>query len=67
MEKIQKLANELADVCEKEGCPLLACFGTDRISIVEYAPDTTPERIRKARVTLVNTVAQARRSIEIQA
>jgi hypothetical protein len=67
MEKIREKLNEVADLCEQKGIPFLACFGTDRISVVEYAPDNTPERIKKARTTLVTTTMQARRSIEIQA
>lgn len=67
MKEIREKLNEVADLCEAKGIPLLAAFGQDIISIVEYAPDCTPERIRKARTTLVNTTQQARRQIEILA
>ena len=67
MESIQKLANQLADECEKMGVPMLLGFGTDKIIVVEYAPDNTPERLTKARSTLINTTRQARRQMEIQA
>jgi hypothetical protein len=49
-------------VGDEKGNPIKAI-----ISVVEYAPDCTPERIKKARVTLVNTTAQVRRQMEIQA
>jgi hypothetical protein len=67
MKEIREKLNEICDLCEAKGVPFLAAVGMDIISVVEYAPDCTPERIRKARTTLLNTVAQARRSIEIQA
>jgi hypothetical protein len=67
MEKIHKMIDEVASECEKQGIPFLAAFGTDKISIYEYAPDNTPERIKKARTTLVTTTIQARRKLEIQA
>lgn len=67
MEKIKKMVDEVVQECEEKGIPFLAAFGLDRISIYEYAPDATPERIKKARITLVNTTAQARRKLEIEA
>ena len=67
MEEIRKVANGLADLAEKKGIPFLAAWGADRISVVEFAPDNTPERIKKARTTLVTTTMQARRQLEIQA
>lgn len=67
MEQIKKMAREFAALCEKENVPLLCAFGTDKIYIEEYAPDTTPERILKARTTLITTVKQARRTLEIEA
>jgi hypothetical protein len=67
VKEIREKLNEVCDLCEARNIPLLAAFGQDIISVVEYAPDNTPERIRKARTTLLNTVAQARRSIEIMA
>lgn len=67
MEKIHEMVNQIAEECEKQGIPFLAAFGLDKISIYEFAPDNTPERIKKARITLVNTTMQARRQIEIQA
>lgn len=67
MEKIREMIEAVADECMVRGIPLLAAFGLDRISVVEYAPDNTPERIKKARTTLVNTTMQARRSLEIEA
>lgn len=67
MDEIKELANKLADLCEQRKIPLLCAWGTDKISIVEFAPDSTPERLIKTRATLVNTTKQARRSLEIQA
>ena len=67
MNEIREMLNKVADECEVQGIPLLAAFGLDIISVVEFAPDCTPERIKKARVTLVNTTMQARRQLEIQA
>lgn len=67
MEKIHELVNQVAEECEQRGIPFLAAFGLDKIAIYEYAPNNTPERIKKARTTLVNTTMQARRQLEIQA
>ena len=67
MEKIHELISKLVDECEKQNVPLLAAFGREKIAVYEYAPDDTPERILKARTTLVTTVKQARRVLEIQA
>ena len=67
MEKIHELMSKLVDECEKQNVPLLAAFGRDKISVYEFAPDDTPERLVKTRQTLINTVKQARRSLEIQA
>ena len=68
MEKINEIVNKLLDECEAKNIPILLAYGTDKISVFEFAPDdVTPERIRKARTTLVTTVKQARRVLEIQA
>lgn len=67
MKEIREMVNKVADLCEQKNIPFLAAFGTDKIAIVEYAPDDTPERIKKARTTLVNTTMQKRRQIEIDA
>lgn len=67
MEKIHELVNQITEECEKKGIPFLAAFGLDKIAVYEFAPDNTPERIRKARTTLVNVTLQARRQLEIQA
>lgn len=67
MEKIHEMMVKLVDECEKQNIPLLEGFGRDKISIYEFAPDDTPERLIKARTTLVSTVKQARRVLEIQA
>lgn len=67
MEKIHKMVDEIATECEKQGIPFLAAFGKDKIAVYEYAPDDTPERIKKARTTLVTVTLQARRQLEIQA
>ena len=67
MEKIQELINQAADLCERQGVPFLCAYGKDKIKVVEFAPDDTPERIKKARTTLVNVTLQARRQLEIQA
>lgn len=67
MKEIREMVGKVADLCEQKGIPFLAAFGNDKISIVEFAPDSTPERIKKARTTLVTTTMQARRQLEIQA
>lgn len=67
MEKIREMMNKIADECETRGIPCLMAFGLDKINVVEFAPDNTPERLLKARTTLVNTTRQARRQIEIEA
>ena len=67
MKEIRDMVNKIADLCEQKNVPFLAAFGTDKIAVVEYAPDDTPERIKKARTTLVNTTMTARRQLEIQA
>lgn len=67
MEKIKKMVDEVVQECEEKGIPFLAAFGLDKISIYEFAPDNTPERLKKARITLVTTTIQARRKLEIQA
>lgn len=67
MEKLNEMVNKILDECEKQNIPFLCAFGIEKISVYEYAPDNTPERITKARTTLVNTTKQARRQIEIQA
>lgn len=67
MEKIIKLVNKLVDECEKQNVPLLAVFGREKIAVYGFAPEDTPERLVKTRQTLINTVKQARRSLEIQA
>lgn len=67
MEKINEMVNKVIDECEKQGIPFLAAFGLEKIAILEYAPDNTPERIKKARTTLISTTMQARRQIEILA
>lgn len=67
MEKINEMVSKAIDECEKKGIPFLAAFGIEEISILEYAPESTPERIKKARTTLINTTMQARRQIQIKA
>lgn len=67
MEKIHEMVNKIAEECEQKGIPFLAAFGLDKIAIYEYAPDNTPERLKKARTTLITTTIQARRKLEIQA
>ncbi len=67
MEEIKKMVDEVVLECEEKGIPFLAAFGLDKISIYEFAPDNTPERLKNARITLVNTTMQARRKLEIQA
>lgn len=67
MKEVREKINEVAEMCERKGIPFLAAFGLDRISVVEFAPDNTPERIKKARTTLVNVTMQARRQLEIEA
>lgn len=67
MEKIRKLAKELADECEREGVPLLLVYGVDHISGEEYAPENTPDLFKKARAVLFNSTSRARRQLEIQA
>jgi hypothetical protein len=67
MGKIHTMMDEIVSECERQNIPFLGAFGLDKIAIYEYAPDNTPERIRKARITLVTTTAQARRQLEIQA
>lgn len=67
MEKIHEMVNKITEECERQGIPFLACFGLDKIAVYEYAPDNTPERIRKTRTTLLNVTSQARRQLEIQA
>ena len=56
MEKLNDLINKLLDECEAKGIPILLAYGTDKISVFEFAPDCTPERLLKARTTLVTTV-----------
>ena len=67
MEKLNELVNKLLDECEAKGIPILLAYGTDKIIVHEFAPDNTPERLLKARTTLISTVKQARRQLEIQA
>jgi hypothetical protein len=67
MEKVKEMLNQVVNECEKEGIPFLAACGLDKIFICEYAPDNTPIRLVKARTTLLNTTAQVKRQIEIEA
>ncbi|MBP2652650.1 MAG: hypothetical protein H6Q73_219 [Firmicutes bacterium] len=66
MEKIRELLNEAAQVCEESGIPFLAAYGIDKISVVEFTPPGTPERLKKTKVTLMMGAKQVRRNVEIQ-
>lgn len=65
MEKIRELAKNLADECERQNVPLLVAYGADHVSGEEYAPEHTPELLKKARAVLFNSTARARRRLEI--
>lgn len=66
MEKIREMAAALADECEAQGVPLLVAYGADHISGEEYAPEHTPELLKKARAVLFNSTTRARRRLEIE-
>jgi hypothetical protein len=66
MEKIHRLVNEVAELCEKEGVPFLLAYGKEKIMVSEYAPETTPELLQKARACLFNSTKRARRQLEIE-
>jgi hypothetical protein len=65
MEKITRLINEVAELCERENVPMLCVFGKSEIDVVEYAPDNTPDIYAKARAVLFNSTKQKRRSMRI--
>lgn len=67
MDKIHELADQLAAECEARGVPMLVAYGVDHISGQEYAPENTPEILKKARAVLFNSTTRARRKLEIEA
>ena len=66
MEKISRLINEVAEMCEREGVPLLCVYGkTGNIEVKEYAPDDTPEIYGKARSVFFNSTSHKTRTMKI--
>jgi hypothetical protein len=65
VEKISRLINEVAELCEKENVPMLCAYGKEKIQVSEYAPADTPELLQKARAALFNSTKSARRTLEI--
>jgi hypothetical protein len=66
MEKIREMIDNVAAECERQGIPFLAAFGLDKISACEFAPENTPELLKKTRTVLFNSTTRARRQLEIE-
>lgn len=65
MEKISRLINEVAEMCEREGVPMLCAYGKEKIQVVEFAPENTPELLVKARTALFNSTKPKMRTMQI--
>jgi hypothetical protein len=67
MEKITRLINEVAELCQRENVPLLCIYGkSGNIEVKEYAPEETPEIYSKARSVLFNSTKPKMRSMKIE-
>jgi hypothetical protein len=67
MEKIIRLVNEVAEMCQREEVPLLCIYGkSGDIEVKEYAPEETPEIYSKARSVLFNSTKPKMRTMKIQ-
>jgi hypothetical protein len=65
VEKIREMADALADECEVQGIPCVVAYGLDRVVVTEYAPDNTPDVIKRAHDVLFNSTKRVRRSMEV--
>jgi hypothetical protein len=66
MEEIREKVNQITKECEAKGIPCLVAMGLDKVSVAEYAPDNTPEIMKRARAVLFNSTNRARRTMEIE-